>query len=244
MINKIIVLLILMMVCAPLSSARIIWKGIASRQVALTFDDGPTLGVTDKILEILKKEKVKATFFVLGRKVEQEPGLLLRISQDGHEIGNHTYSHPRTSWINSEKMLKEIKRTSELVINIAGVPVFLFRPPYGKIDRQKRKLLEKQGYNIVLWSLGADDYFREGRGIRPPKSIIWRVVSRVRGGDIVLLHDNSRQIVEALPGMIKQLKRKGYVFAKVSELNQAGRKKKILSNKSSDLTAFSTITEN
>jgi peptidoglycan/xylan/chitin deacetylase (PgdA/CDA1 family) len=230
----------LMVVCAPLSSARVIWKGNGSRQVALTFDDGPTLGVTDKILEILKKEEVKATFFVLGRKVEQEPGLLLRISQDGHEIGNHTYNHTRTSCINGEKLLKETQRTSELVSNIAGVPVFLFRPPHGKIDRQKRKLLEKQGYNIVFWSLGADDYYREGRGIRPPKSIIWRVVSRVRGGDIVLLHDNSRQIVEALPGMIKQLKRKGYVFAKVSELNQAGRKKKILSNKSSDLTAFSS----
>jgi len=234
----------LMMVCAPLSSARIIWKGIASRQVALTFDDGPSPGVTDKILEILKKEKVKANFFVIGRKAEKNPDLLRRIAEGGHEIGNHSYNHSRTSWINEKKLQKEVRRTSELISSITGLPVFLFRPPYGKIDRHKRKLLEKQGYNIILWSIGADDCYREGRGIRPPKSIIWRVVSRVRGGDIVLLHDNSRQIVEALPGMIKQLKRKGYVFAKISELNQAGRKKKILSNKSSDLTAFSTITEN
>ena len=213
------------MLFVPPAYAKIV-KGVPLRWVALTFDDGPTPGVTDKILEILKKEKIKATFFVIGRKVEENPGLLYQIAQDGHAIGNHTYSHPRTGWINEKKLLIEIQRTSKLISSIAGVPVFLFRPPYGKIDPHKRKILEKQGYRVILWSNSADDCYRKGRGIRSPNSMTWRVVSRVRGGDIVLLHNNSKQIVEALPEMIKTLKSKGYVFVKVSELKQGKIKSK------------------
>jgi len=193
---------------------------LARGEVALTFDDGPTPGVTDRVLDSLKKENVKATFFVIGRKVKAQPDLARRITAEGHEIGNHTYHHSRLTDIGDRRFIDELTATSRLIEQTTGQKVRLFRPPHGKITAAKRRLLKKYGYQVVLWTINGDDYFKEGRGIRPPGSTASRVVGRVKPGAIILVHDNSRQIVEAVPLIVKRLKNKKYVLVTASELSR------------------------
>lgn len=193
-------------------------RGGASKLISLTFDDGPTFGVTDKILNILKREKIKATFFVIGRKIEKNNLIIKRMADEGHEIGNHTYYHSRLTEINDKKFLAELRRTSDLIISHANEVDNLFRPPHGHLPAKKQKLIAKEKYRTVLWTVSADDYLRQKKGMRTADSIANRVVAQTRRGSIILMHDNSREIVAALPQMIKRLKAKGYKFATVSEL--------------------------
>jgi peptidoglycan/xylan/chitin deacetylase (PgdA/CDA1 family) len=220
-IKMAVYVIVIIMICSLSPAwARIIYRGTQAKQVALTFDDGPAPGVTDKILDILGRKGVRATFFVIGAKAAGHPLLLERMAREGHEIGNHTYYHSRTNWINNEKLLKEIEATSKLISGATGRNVRYFRPPHGKLPYSKRKIIENAGYLIVLWSVSADDCYRPGRGIRKPASIVRLVVSRVRGADVVLMHDDSRQIVEALPGIIDLLKKRGYKFVTISGLKK------------------------
>ncbi|MFH1386166.1 MAG: polysaccharide deacetylase family protein [bacterium] len=212
MVRKISIILILALCLAFSASAK--------KQVALTFDDGPTPGVIDKLLPILKKENVPVTFFVIGWKVKDNPQFVSQASADGHEIGNHTYSHTSLDQMDDKKTLAEIRETSLLIMKATNKKVVLFRPPHGRLPYSKRKLIEKAGYEIVLWNANADDFYQPKKGMRTAASIAKRVTSLVRNGSVVLMHDNSRQIVEALPIMIKDLKKKGYSFTTVSGLRK------------------------
>lgn len=216
--RKFLVLFIILFFCASLASAEIIRNGTHPKHVALTFDDGPSPGHTEKVLDILRQENVKATFFVIGKKVMEHPMLLNWIDEEGHEIGNHTYSHTRVTWINDQKMLDEIRRTSLLIWDLTGKKVEYFRPPHGRLTNAKRKKIEAKGYKVIYWSVNADDFYHTTWGMRTPESIADRVISRVNGNDIVLMHDNSYQITEALPVIIKALKKRGYYFVTISEL--------------------------
>ena len=198
--------------------ARIIYQGKNPGQIALTFDDGPTPDITNKILDVLKREKVKATFFVIGQKVVRQPQLIRRMSKEKHEIGNHTYNHSKLTWINNRKIIDELKKTSELIASLTGRSVNLFRPPHGALTGEKRQLVEERGYDIIMWSINADDFWHKKTGMRHPDSIVRRVVTRLKGGDIILMHDNSQQIVKALPKIIKELKKKGFYFVTISQL--------------------------
>lgn len=198
-----------------LSSARVLYRCVNPKDIALTFDDGPMPVHTEKVLDILKKEKVKATFFVVGEKAQKHPKLVMRIAKEGHTLGNHTYSHSRLDWINDEKLLKELKRTSELIGLLCGQKVRLFRPPYGRLPREKSKLIQQAGYDIALWSVNADDFYHKKKGMRSARSITARVLSLIKGGDIVLMHDTTGEMAEALPGIIKSLKKRGFRFVKL-----------------------------
>jgi len=228
-------ILIFVLLAYP-SFARIIWKGLPSKLVALTFDDGPSDKYTGKVLDILKKGGVKATFFVIGKKAADNLDLLKRIAKDGHELGNHTFNHARLNWLSDDKLRDELRTTSEIIKANTRKDVKYFRPPNGFLTREKRVLAEKSGYDIVLWSVHADDYTHELSGLRDPGSITRRVNALVKGGDIVLMHDISWQVVEALPGIVSSLKKRGYKFVTVSQLvehekraekQQAVRKKKV-----------------
>lgn len=216
--KKILVVLGIVFILISAASARVIYKGLHPKHIALTFDDGPSPGITDKILKILKNQNVKVTFFPIGRKIAKNPNLLKEIAADGHEIGNHTYFHSRLTQINDEEMLNEIRMASMLISKNTNTKECFFRPPYGKLTYSKRKLIEKAGYDIVYWSVSADDCYRLGIGMRGPDSITRKVISEVRGGDIVLMHDNSKEIVEALPKIIEALKKRGYYFVTVSQM--------------------------
>lgn len=218
MIKKLCLLSLLLPLLISAASGLIVYNGSDPRYLALTFDDGPTPGITERILEILKQENVQATFFVIGEKAQKTPQILSSIWEGGNDIGNHTYFHSRLDWINDGKLLDELRSTSKIISGISGKPSCLFRPPHGELPRSKIKLLTESGYKIVLWSVNADDFFHAKRGMRSADSIVRRVVSRVKGGDVILMHDDSREIVEALPKIIKVLKEKGYSLVTVSKL--------------------------
>jgi peptidoglycan/xylan/chitin deacetylase (PgdA/CDA1 family) len=216
--RKFLVLFAIFFFCASLASAAIIRNGRHPRHVALTFDDGPSPGYTEKVLDILRKEDVRATFFVLGWKVRKYPLLLSWIDAEGHEIGNHGYSHKKMTLLSDEQVVQEVRETSLLVTDLIEKKVKYFRPPHGRLTRSQREKLEARGYKVIYWSVNADDYWRLGRGMRSAESIARRVISQVNGRDIVLMHDDSRETCEALSLIIRALRKRGYYFVTLSEL--------------------------
>jgi peptidoglycan-N-acetylglucosamine deacetylase len=201
--------------------AQIIYCGTDIKQIALTFDDSPSFKYTSKVLDILKKENVKATFFVLGNKVERYPEIFGEIVKGGHEIGNHTFYHSRITSLDNDRMMNELTMTSDIVKKLTGKRTEYFRPPFGSFNIGERKMIENAGYKFVLWSVNADDFYHLGWGMRTPASIVKRVMRGIKGGDIILAHDDSQQLVDALPVIIEDLKNKGYNFVTLSKLSGA-----------------------
>ncbi len=216
--RRFFLVIIIFLLLISFAQAKVYYRSYHPKHVLLTFDDGPTPGVTDKILDHLKEENIKATFFIIGQKAAKSPKLLQRILDEGHEIGNHTYSHVSLDGISDKDALDEIRWTSNLIFDLTGDYIDLFRPPHGRITKKQTRLIQDSGYDIVLWTVNADDFWREGRGMRSPLSIANRVNNRITKGDIILMHDNSQQIIDALPMIIKHLKKRGFYFVTVSKL--------------------------
>jgi chitin deacetylase len=191
---------------------------LLSRQdkvVALTFDDGPWEPTTPQVLEILKKNDIKATFFVIGKFVETFPGMLQDVVSDGHVIASHSWSHPYK--VNGQaQILKEIDGTANIVKQVSGFEVNLFRPPGGKLKTGLADYAMKRGYALIRWTVVSGD---DVRGTTPDK-MIKNVLSQVKPGAVVLLHDGGgkRPTVEALPKIIEGLRKMGYRFVTVPEL--------------------------
>ncbi|VIF76735.1 oligosaccharide deacetylase [Clostridioides difficile] len=201
----------------------IIKKGSDNEKViALTFDDGPDEVFTPQVLDILKKNNVKATFFVVGEKVEYNKELLKRQYTEGHEIGNHTFTHINVAKNSYDKVEKEITDTQNAVKNIIGVEPKIFRPPYRAMSKSVCDIIVSKKMNIILWSnLDPRDWSNPGVG-----NIINTILTKVQNGNIILLHDyNNRrndksQTIQALEVVIPKLKEKGYKFVTISELIQ------------------------
>lgn len=194
------------------------------KKVSLTFDDGPDPKYTPQILDILKREGVKGTFFLVGSRAELYPDLVRRIVSEGHEIGNHTYTHPNVGLISDAQVRLELNATQRLIEAISGRSTTLFRPPYNA-DSNPNKAEEIQplliaqdlGYWIALEDVDTEDWSRPGVGV-----IIERVRDgRVEGGNVVLMHDaggNREQTVEALPEVIEYLRNRGDEIVLISDL--------------------------
>lgn len=185
--------------------------------IALTFDDGPMPQMTSKVLAVLKKNKVKATFFVVGKQVEQHPNLLMQIVQDGHAVGNHTWSHEYFQYSTSAAA-SEINKTSTLVHKLTGVKTSLFRPPAGILTNGLVSYANQNNYATVMWSVDSKDwrYYRNA-----PHALIDSVVKEAKPGGIILFHDGGGDrstTIEALPKIITELKKRGYDFVTVPEL--------------------------
>ncbi len=187
----------------------LIWKiPNDNKTVYLTFDDGPTEKVTRKILEVLKNEKVKASFFCVGKNVEKYPDLFTCIKAEGHAVGNHTNTHLNGWKTNKKQYLDDVEEANKLIKSN------LFRPPYGKLNwRSKRDLQRK--YKIVMWDVAGGD-FDQYLSI---KDVVKNIINNVNPGSIVVLHDNQKfmaKTVEALPIIIKELKAKKYRFGLIN----------------------------
>lgn len=187
----------------------LIWKiPNDNKTVYLTFDDGPTEKVTRKILEVLKNEKVKASFFCVGKNVEKYPDLFACIKAEGHAVGNHTNTHLNGWKTNKKQYLDDVEEANKLIKSN------LFRPPYGKLNwRSKRDLQRK--YKIVMWDVAGGD-FDQYLSI---KDVVKNIINNVNPGSIVVLHDNQKfmaKTVEALPIIIKELKAKKYRFGLIN----------------------------
>lgn len=177
--------------------------------VALTFDDGPNYN-TNKILDILNKYDVKATFFVLGSRIKGNEYILNKMKNSGMEIGNHTYSHLLLTKYSEDKIKEEIDSTSELIFDATGRRPSLLRPSYGSFNK---KIKNASKMPIIIWDVDTLDWKYHNS-----KRITNRVVNKIKDGDIVLMHDIYSATANALESIIPLLKDRGYSFVTVSDL--------------------------
>ncbi len=183
-------------------------------EVALTFDDGPDPEFTPGILDILKKNQATATFFCIGEKINENPAIVQRISDEGHLIGNHSFSHHMFfDFFSQDNMVKEIRATNRLVEKLIHKRMFFFRPPYGVTTPVLDRAVKYTKVIPVGWSLRTLDTIS-----RNPEKLIKKVSENLRQGDIILLHDTGRVTAEALPGIIHGIREKGFRIVRVDEL--------------------------
>ncbi|WP_439140036.1 polysaccharide deacetylase family protein [Roseicyclus sp.] len=184
------------------------------RVLALTFDDGPHAIRTPRVLDILASRRVKASFFVIGNRVVQAPGLVARIAREGHEIGNHSWSHPHMSQMSDSAILDQIDRAALAVAAATGFSPVLMRPPYGEFDlRQSRMVRLARGLPTILWSVDPQDWRRPG-GL----DISDHIIANADPGAVILSHDIVEETVRNLPRILDVLMAQGYRFVTVSEL--------------------------
>ena len=195
--------------------------GSVPREVMLTFDDGPSEPYTGQILDILRANGIRATFFLCGSNAEAHPELVRRIRDEGHEIGNHTWSHPYLYLASGQTMASEIDRTQDILEKLTGTRPVWFRPPFGVRGLALRGVLESRGMKMMLWSDRGHDGALDAAGIAKV------TLEQLAPGAIVLLHDgfetkapalvDRSATVAALPAIIAGAKAAGYVFAPLAQ---------------------------
>lgn len=177
-------------------------------KVMLTFDDGPDPECTPRILKVLKKNDVKAFFFLIGGKAEKHPELVERIVAEGHQIGGHSYHHVK--WfglMGQHKTSEEIMSAQRVLAEIAGQPVKFFRPPFGVTNPNVAKCVDQNELKTIGWNVRSFDTAISDNGLLEK-----RVCAQMDAGSIVLMHDRLPQTVEVLPGIITHAKQKGLEF--------------------------------
>lgn len=185
--------------------------------VALSFDDGPSQNA-DEILSILYSENVKATFFLLGEAIQEYPDETRKIIAAGHEIGNHTFSHKKMIFLSSSSIREEIEKTDAIIRELGYQETIQFRPPYGKKLFLLPLYLHQHNRKTILWDLEPNSYPEVNKS---SDRIVQYVTEQVKPGSIILLHpwyENSRETVDAIQGIIEELKQTGYEFKTVNEL--------------------------
>lgn len=188
-----------------------IWKTSDNKAVALTFDDGPDQDYTEKILDILKKNSIKATFFLIGEKVKRYPGITQRIFDNGHSIGNHTFTHRNLRRLTSIEIEDELIMTQRAIEDITGCSPNIMRPPRGRFNLKTIRIAKKAGLTTIMWSKSAKDYKMKGQNF-----ILKRINSKtITGRDIILFHDNNKYTLDALPYIISELKNNDFVFVRL-----------------------------
>ena len=185
--------------------------------IAMTFDDGPSATLTPKLLDLLAAHHIKATFFVIGENVAEHPDIVARAAREGHEIANHSWSHPNLAKMSDDGVRRQLWQTDAAIKSAAGTRPTLLRPPYGSItEREKRWIHDEFGYQIVLWDVDPYDWKRPG-----PAVVRNRILQETRPGSIVLSHDIHPGTIEAMPSTFDALEAKGFKFVTVSELIRA-----------------------
>lgn len=179
-------------------------------KIALTFDDGPHPFYTEQLLDGLKKRGVKATFFVTGEHAELHPEVIKRMSEEGHLIGNHTYSHIQLKESNREKFREELIKTNEIITGITGEEVLYVRPPYGTWDK---KFETELNMFPVLWTVDPLDWCSTSVA-----GIADKVIAKAGENDIILMHDYYETSVTAALAVVDDLQKKGYEFVTVEEI--------------------------
>ncbi len=182
--------------------------------IAMTYDDGPHPRNTPRLLDMLRARNIKATFYVIGGSVDRYPQIVRRIVAEGHEIGNHTYTHRNLKTLSNPEVRRELARTREAIIRAAGVQPRTMRPPYGALyQRQRLTIWQDFGYPTVLWAVDPKDWQRPGVEV-----VKHRILSDTRNGSIVLSHDLHAPTVDAMPETLDGLLERGFRFVTVSQL--------------------------
>lgn len=182
--------------------------------IAMTFDDGPSEKLTPKLLDLLAAHHMKVTFFVVGQCVAEHPEIVKRAASEGHEIANHSWSHPDLGKMSDEGVRRELQKTDDAIKAAIGSRPTLFRPPYGSVTaRQKNWINAEFGYRTIIWDVDPLDWKRPG-----PSVVRDRILRETRPGSIILSHDIHPPTIEAMPGTFDELEAKGFKFVTVSEL--------------------------
>jgi len=199
----------------PVSPVEISRGNIKYQEIALTFDAGAGSAFAPKILEILNKYKVPVTVFLTGNWAEKNPKLVRQIVAQGHELGNHSYSHSRFTELTEEQIKEELAKTERIIKKLTGQNLKpFFRPPYGKRDARVREIVAKEGYFTIYWTLDSTDW----RPNVTAKAVRDRVLNRASSGAILLFHLNSQVTAESLEEIIIGLREKGFSLVTLSEL--------------------------
>lgn len=183
------------------------------KEIALTFDISYSERNVEKILDILDKHNIKATFFVVGGWVDKHPDLVEEIHKRGHEIGNHSNSHPYFNEISEDEIKKEIQTTSQKIKAITGEDTYLFRPPFGEIDENGVRVCESLGYKVIKWDVDSMDW----KNIKD-SNIVDRVAQNAKQGSIILFHGDGKDVQYYLEQIIYHFEKNGYSMLKVSDL--------------------------
>jgi peptidoglycan/xylan/chitin deacetylase (PgdA/CDA1 family) len=184
-----------------------------TKKVAFTFDDGPTPGVTEMVLDALKKHNIKATFFMIGQRVKERPDMARRVRDEGHELANHSYTHPALGKLGADRVKSELNRCQEVIHEATGVTPTWFRPPYGSFRQSQGPLAVAERLNVVIWSVDPRDWSRPGVG-----AIQNRVIQGTGNGDIILCHDLHKQTGQAADAMIAGVLQRGFEPVKLGDL--------------------------
>ena len=194
-----------------------------NKQVALTFDDGPHPEFTIKLLDLFKEKGIKATFFVTGKNIEKQKNIISRIIKEGHELGNHSYSHKNLIFKKKSFIKKEIEKTDVLLRKLGVKGEILFRPPFGRLLFTASSVLASLNKKVIMWNVPTKDYKE-----KDPNVILKRIYKRIKPGSIIVLHDSGiersgkkidrQTTINAVKVLINELPKKGYEFRTVSEL--------------------------
>ncbi len=183
------------------------------KHIALTFDDGPRVETTGRLLDILKDNNAKATFFVMGQRVENNPDLVKRMYDEGHAVGNHTFNHKDLTKLKESDVNSQIEKTNVTIRNIIDADTSLLRPTYGAYNSKTMSMAKDKSMFLILWDIDPMDW-----NSKNADRIHDHIVSRAKDGDIILLHDIYHTSVDAAEKVVKTLSEKGFVFVTVPEL--------------------------
>jgi peptidoglycan/xylan/chitin deacetylase (PgdA/CDA1 family) len=192
-----------------------------SKQLALTFDDGPNDPDSLRLLDVLARHNVPATFFMIGRYVRRAPNIALEIAQRGHVIGNHTFTHPLLTIQPEDRIRQEIEDCRLAIADAVGEHSRLFRPPWGSRRPGTLGLIRQLGLETVLWNVTGYDW-----NAPSPEYIEQKISSKIRGGNVVLLHDGGHlafgtsrsKTVEAVSRLVQRYQSEGYEFVTIPEM--------------------------
>jgi peptidoglycan-N-acetylglucosamine deacetylase len=185
-----------------------------SSGVALSFDDGPIPGKTDKLLEILRQYEAPAAFFCIGKRISENPELVKRIHGEGHVIGNHSYFHKATFDLQSSPMIaKELSDTDNALQRIIGERPRFFRPPFGVTNPMVARAVKRKNYKVIGWSIRSFDTVIHDR-----KKLFQRVTKPLKAGDILLFHDHCESMLEILPDLLEHIRKSGLKVVRIDEM--------------------------
>ncbi len=193
----------------------------SSRQLALTYDDGPNDPHTGRLLDVLDKHGAKATFFMIGRYVHDHPELAREVAQRGHVVGNHTWDHPNLMFVSKGTLERELKQTSDALTQAVGAHSNLFRPPFGARRPVTLKTARAMGLEPIMWSVTCYDW-----SAKSPEKILKHAARQIRGGDVILLHDGGHlefgadrsHTVAATDELLRRYKGEGYDFVTIPQM--------------------------
>ena len=186
----------------------------SKKEIAISFDDGPATNYTQEILQVLKNENIKATFFCIGNRIEGNENILQQINSEGHVIGNHSYSHH--FWFDlfsSKKMLSDMALMNEITKETIGLTPKFFRPPYGVTNPNLKNAISKGNYISIGWNIRSMDTV-----INNEEKLLKKIIGKIKPGAIILFHDTSKTTFSILPAFIKYVKTNGYEITRLDKM--------------------------